>query len=68
METEITFMWKTGPSNVGNCPAIYRAPGGYVVQGKALGPATRGQLRELGDDETAVFVPADVIDRIREDG
>jgi ADP-ribose pyrophosphatase YjhB (NUDIX family) len=62
---EIEFMWKTGDSNTGNCPAMYAAPGGYVVQGKMLDDATRAQLRDLGGDETAVFVPADVIDRIR---
>jgi hypothetical protein len=67
METEITFMWKTVTSNVGDCPALYKAEGGYVVQGKAVGPATRAQLRELSDDEAAVWVNADVIDRIRED-
>jgi hypothetical protein len=62
---KIKFMWKTGGSNVGNCPAIYEADGGYVVQGKLIDGETRGQLRDLGGDETAVFVPADVIERIR---
>ena len=62
---KIKFMWKTGDSNVGNCPAMYEAPGGYVVQGKLINDETRAQLRDLGGDETAVFVPADVIDRIR---
>ena len=59
---EIRFMWKAGESNVGNCPAQYKAPGGYVIQGKRLDDATRAQLRDLGSDEDAVFVPADVID------
>ena len=63
---EIRFMWKDAGSNVGNCPAMYEGTGGYVVQGKALDAATRAQLRDLGDDETAVFVPANVIDRIRD--
>ena len=58
-------MWKDRDSNVGNCPAMYEAPGGYVVQGKLLDDATRAQLRDLGSDETAVFIPANVIDRIR---
>lgn len=61
----IEFMWKTTGSAVENCPAIYRAPGGYVVQGKALDAETRAQLRQLGTDEDGVFVPADVIDRIK---
>jgi hypothetical protein len=65
---KITFMWKDEGSNVGDCPAIYEAPGGYVVQGKFLDDETRAQLRDLGGDETAVFVPANVIDRIRDLG
>lgn len=60
---QITFMWKTSTSATGNCPAQYKAPGGYVIQGKKLDAATRAQLRDLGADEDAVFVPADVIDR-----
>ncbi len=59
---KIEFMWKTGDSNTGNCPARYRAPGGYVIQGKRLDDETRAQLRDLGTDEDAVFVPDDVID------
>jgi hypothetical protein len=58
-------MWKDGGSNVGNCPAMYKAPGGYVIQGKLLDDETRAQLRDLGSDETAVFVPANVIERIK---
>jgi len=64
---EIEFMWKTDGSNVGNCPALYRAvPGGYIVQGKKLDEATRAKLRDLGDDEDGVFVPADVLDKLRD--
>jgi hypothetical protein len=62
---QIKFMWKTGGSNTGNCPALYSTDGGYVVQGKRLDETTRGDLRDLGFDEDAVFVPADVIERIR---
>ncbi len=62
---QIEFMWKTDGSAVENCPALYRAPGGYVVQGKTLDAETRAALRQLGGDEDAVFVPADVIDRIK---
>jgi hypothetical protein len=63
---KIRFMWKDKDSNVGDCPAIYEAPGGYVVQGKFIDDETRAQLRDLGGDETAVFVPANVINRIRD--
>jgi hypothetical protein len=62
---EIRFMWKDDASNVGNCPAMYEAEGGYVLQGKVLDATTRAQLHDLGDDETAVFVPSNVIDRIK---
>ena len=62
---QIQFMWKTRESATGSCPAMYKAPGGYVIQGKRLDDATRAQLRDLGGDENAVWVPADVIDRIK---
>jgi hypothetical protein len=62
---QIEFMWKTDGSAVENCPALYKAPGGYVVQGKVLDAVTRAQLRQLGSDEDGVFVPADVIDKIK---
>lgn len=63
---QIRFMWKTRNSATGNCPALYRAEGGYVIQGKKLDPVTRAQLRDVGGDEDGVFVPADVIERIRD--
>src|ERR1035441_7989752 len=44
---------------------IRSAEGGYVVQGKVLDAETRAQLRDLGGDEDGVFVPDNVIDRIR---
>jgi hypothetical protein len=65
---QIEFMWKDAQSNVGGCPALYKAPGGYVVQGKALDAETRAQLRQLSGDEDAVWVPANVIERIRRAG
>ncbi|MGH9211728.1 MAG: lipid A biosynthesis lauroyl acyltransferase [Acidimicrobiales bacterium] len=62
------FMWKDPTSNLGSCAALYgtRVLGGYVVQGKALDDETRALLRDLADDEDAVFVPAAVLDRLRE--
>jgi len=61
-------MWKDDASNTGNCPAIYKTEDGYVVQGKVIDGITLSQLRDLGDDEMAVFVPANVIDRIKVEG
>lgn len=63
---KIRFMWKDGNSNVQGCPALYEAPGGYVVQGKKLDGETRAQLRQFAGDEDAVFVPANVLDRLRD--
>src|ERR1035441_2979882 len=64
-DMELEFMWKDAGSHGGNCPAMYRTKGGYVVQGKVLDAETRAQLRDLGGDEDGVFVPDNVIDRIR---
>jgi hypothetical protein len=61
----LQFMWKAWGSGGGGCPALYRTDGGYVVQGIRLTMAERAQLRELTDDEDGVFVPADVLDRLR---
>ena len=58
-------MWKDSGSNVGNCPALYETEGGYIVQGKVLDAVTLFQVQDLGDDEMAIFVPANVLDRLK---
>ena len=63
---EIKFMWKAQGSGGGGCPALYRAPGGYVVQGKKLDPQTRAMLQQLADDEDGIWVPDDVLDRLKD--
>lgn len=63
---EITFMWKDQFSNLGDCAALYKAPGGYVVQGERVDAHTRAQLRDLSSNEEAVYVPRNVIDRIQD--
>lgn len=65
---DLEFMWKADGSGGGGCPALYRVSGGYVVQGKALDAETRAKLRQLADDEDGVFVPADVLDRLKDLG
>jgi hypothetical protein len=45
---------------------LYRVDGGYVVRGRKLDAGAREQLRDLADDEDAVVVPADVLDRLRQ--
>jgi hypothetical protein len=65
-ETAMTleFLWKDSDSGGGGCPSLYRAPGGYVVQGVRIDAQTRADLRQLAADEDAVFVPANVLDRL----
>lgn len=62
---KLTFLWKDSGSGGGGCPALYATAGGYVVQGVHLDAETRAQLRQLADDEDAVWVPANVLDRLR---
>lgn len=63
---QLSFMWKDAASGGGGCPALYRVEGGYVVQGKTLGDKTRAMLRQLAADEDGVFVPDNVLDRLRD--
>ncbi len=63
------FMWKDGNSNVGDCPSlneVIEGPDGYIVVGKNIDEETRAQVPQVGPDETAVFVPANVLDRLRQ--
>lgn len=62
---DIQFMWKDADSKTGKCPALYKAEGGYVVQGVKLDDETRAQMRQLADGEDGVFVPANVLERLR---
>jgi hypothetical protein len=61
----IEFLWKDTNSGGGGSPALYRVEGGYVAQGIKIDDATRALLRHLADDEDAVFIPANVLDRLR---
>jgi hypothetical protein len=63
----IEFQFKTADSLVDECPARYKVidgKGGYVIQGKRLDDATRAMLRQIANDEDAVWVPADIVERI----
>jgi len=63
---QLQFMWKDRNSVGGSCPALYQVEGGYVVQGVKLTDAERAQLRDRADNEDGVFVPANVLDRLRD--
>lgn len=65
---ELTFKFKDSDSIGGSCPAYYEVPGGAVFQGKTLDASTKAKLRDLAADEDGVFVPQNIIDRIRNGG
>ncbi|GII23803.1 lipid A biosynthesis lauroyl acyltransferase [Planosporangium mesophilum] len=62
----LVYLWKDADSGGGGCPALYTTNGGYVVQGIRLTGDERAQLRQLADNEDAVYVPANVLDRLRD--
>jgi hypothetical protein len=64
---EIEFLWKTRDSGGGGCPSLSRVKGGYVVNGIPVDAATRAKIPHIAaEGEAAVFVPADVLDRLRD--
>ena len=63
---KLIYMWKDSGSVGGSCPALYKTDGGYVVQGVRLSHEERAQLRDLADNEEGVFVPTNVLDRLRD--
>lgn len=67
---DLEFIRKDVESQTGNCPALYKVPDTsyYVVQGKKLDAETTAKLRDLGFDETAVLVSANVIAGIVDNG
>jgi hypothetical protein len=62
----IEFLWKTDVSGGGGCPSLSKVPGGYVVNGIPVDEASRAKIPHIAADEAAVFVPADVLDRLRD--
>ena len=66
-ENDIKFLWKTKVSGGGGCPSLSKVPGGYIVNGIPVDEKTRAMIPETAAaGEAAVFVPADVLDRLRE--
>lgn len=64
----LDFLWSDLASGGGGSPALYKVDGGYAVQGKKIGPNTRSQVRNLTEDEDVVFVPDNVLDRLKGQG
>jgi hypothetical protein len=65
---EIEFMWKDKDSFKDGCHAIHRAPGGYFVQGRPATTEELAQLQHLSEGEVALFVKANVLDRLGTEG
>jgi hypothetical protein len=71
---ELKFLWKTPGSGNGDCPSLFKTDGGYIAVGKLLNSEDLAEVHAvgrannsgIGADETAVFIPADVLDRLRE--
>jgi hypothetical protein len=62
----IEFLWKTAGSGGGGCPSLSRVEGGYVVNGVPVNEETRARIPHTAVGESAVFVPADVLERLRD--
>jgi hypothetical protein len=68
----IKFLWKTDGSANGECPALLAVDGGHIVVGKVLSAEEVAAVRAvteannsgIGADEVAVFLPADVLNRL----
>ena len=63
---EIEFLWKTRDSGGGGCPSLSRVKGGYVVNGVPIDEETRARIPHTAAGEAAVFVPDDVLDRLKD--
>lgn len=61
------FLHKDEGSNVANCPSISRVTEpeqGYIVNGIPVDADTAARIPHTSPGEVAVFVPANVIDRV----
>ena len=63
---QIEFLWKDADSGGGGCPSLSRVPGGYVVNGIPVDEDTGAQIPHRNAGEVAVFVPWNVLDRLRD--
>lgn len=62
---QIDFLHKDRGSTTGGCPAAYATEDGdFLIQGKVLDAETTAQLRDVAPDETAVWVPRNVIEQL----
>jgi hypothetical protein len=64
----IEYLWKDAGSGGGGCPSLSKThgPDGYAVVGKILDDDARARIPQIADDETVVWVPANVLDRLKD--
>jgi hypothetical protein len=65
---DLEFVRKDPNSVTGDCPSFHRVPGGWVVNGTPVGPATEAALEHHGAGERAVFIPKRLLDAMVEEG
>lgn len=58
----VSLLYNTGNCAADDCPGVSRGGGGIVVTGTVLDAATLAGMEGVGADETAVWVPIDVLD------
>jgi hypothetical protein len=69
---KLRFLFKTDDNDSswsGNSPAVYEVTdgrGGYVIQGHLLDDDTRAQLRNRAANEGGVWIPPDIVEKIRQ--
>lgn len=63
---KIEFLWKAAGSGGGGCPSLSRVKGGYIVNGVPIDEETRARIPHAAAGEGAVFVPDDVLDRLKD--
>lgn len=61
----IEFLWKDADSGGGGCPSLSRVTGGYLVNGVPVDEETHAKIPHTADGEITVFVPDNVLDRLR---
>ena len=63
---DIEFLWKDKVSGGGGCPSLSRVKGGYIVNGIPVDEESRATIPHAAAGEAAVFVPDNVLDRLKD--
>lgn len=66
---DIQPLWKDATSNVGNCPSLSKVDGGFIAVGARVGEKTAARINAtfgIAQEEVAIFIPDNVLDRLRD--